>query len=101
MARTSDKALAASIGLVMVLLAVNAGLAYRNTRQLLQDAGWVAHTHAVLDLTAEMLRTLTDAETAQRGYLVTGKVDYLDSYHEAVARLDQRVSNLKDKTADN
>jgi hypothetical protein len=27
----------------VALLVVNAGLAYRNTRQLLEDAGWLAH----------------------------------------------------------
>ena len=43
MGRTFDKSVLVSVGLVVALLVVNAGLAYRNTRQLLEDAGWLAH----------------------------------------------------------
>src|SRR5207248_7246617 len=76
-------------------------LAYRNTRQVLEDAGWVAHTQEVLDLTSDVLRTLVDAETGQRGFLITGKEDFLEPYQQALARLDQEVHTLKDKTQDN
>ena len=44
MVRTFDKSVLVGVALVVALLVVNAGLAYRNTRQLLEDAGWVAHT---------------------------------------------------------
>src|SRR6476646_8451036 len=87
--------------LVVALLVGNAGLAYRNTRQLLEDAEWVAHTHEVLDLTSDVLRTLVDAETGQRGFLITGKENFLEPYQQALARLDPQVRALKDKTQDN
>src|SRR5215831_4444149 len=90
MDRTFDKSVLAGVGLVVALLVVNAGVAYRNTRQLLEDAGWVAHTHEVLDLTSDVLRTLVDAESGQRGFLITGKEGFLGPYHQALARLDQR-----------
>jgi PAS domain S-box-containing protein len=101
MGRTFDSGVLAGIGLVVALLVVNAGLAYRNTRQLLDGAGRVAHTHEVLDLTGDVLRTLVDAETGQRGFLLTGKEDVLEPYRQALARLDQQVRTLKDKTQDN
>src|SRR6202043_3674398 len=89
------------IGLVVALLVVNAGLAYRNTRQLHEDAGRVAHTHEVLDLTSDLLRTLVDAETGQRGFLITGQENFLEPYQQALARLDQQVRTLKDRTKEN
>src|SRR5919204_6369306 len=101
MGRTFDKSVLVGIGLVVALLVGNAGLAYRNTRQLTADAGWVAHTHEVLDLTSDVLRTLVDAETGQRGFLITGKDDFLEPYQQALSRLDQQVQTLKDKTLDN
>jgi PAS domain S-box-containing protein len=101
MERTLDKSVLVGIGLVVALLVVNAGLAYRNTRQLLEDAGWVAHTHEMLDLTGDVLRTLVDAETGQRGFLITRKDNFLEPYQQALARLDQQVQTLKDKTQDN
>jgi PAS domain S-box-containing protein len=101
MGRTFDKGVLVGIGLVVALLVVNAGLAYWNTRQLFENAGWVSHTHEVLDLTDGVLRTLVDAETGQRGFLITGKDRFLEPYHQALARLDQQVQALKDKTQDN
>jgi PAS domain S-box-containing protein len=101
MRRTFDKGVLVGIGLVVALLIVNAGLAYRNTRQLLEDTGWVAHTHKVLDLAGGVLRTLVDAETGQRGFVITGKDNFLEPYHQAVARLDQEIRALRDKTRDN
>src|SRR5262249_61420782 len=101
MERTLDKGVLVGVGLVVALLVGNAAIAYRNTRQLLEDAGWVAHTHEVLDLTSGTLRTLVDAETGQRGFLITGKEDFLEPYHQALARLDRQGRALKDKTPDN
>src|SRR5438105_3472506 len=100
MGRTFDKGVLVGIGLVVALLVVNAGLAYRNTRQLLEGADGVAHTHEVLDLTGDVLRTVVDAETGQRGFLITSKEDFLEPYQQALARLDQQVRALKDKTKD-
>jgi len=101
MGRTFDKSVLVGVGLVVALLVVNAGVAYRNTRQLLEDAGRVAHTHEVLDLTSDVLLSLVDAETGQRGFLITGKDEFLEPYQQALARLDQQVRTLKDKTQDN
>ena len=81
MGRTLDKGVLVGVGLVVALLVGNAGLAHRNTRQLREDAGWVAHTQEVLDLTGGVLRTLVDAETGQRGFLLAGKENFLEPYH--------------------
>src|SRR5207237_9895335 len=59
------------------------------------------HTHDVLDRTSDVLRILVDAETGQRGFLITSKESFLEPYQQALARLDQRVRTLKDKTQDN
>src|SRR5262245_1147475 len=101
MGRTFDKGVLVGVGLVAALLVGNAALAYRNTRQLLEDAAWVAHTREVLDLTGDVLRTLVDAETGQRGFLITGEGNFLEPYRQALARLDRQVRALKDKTQDN
>ena len=101
MDRGSDKGILISVGLIMALLIASAGLTYWNTHRLDQDAGWVAHTHAVLDLTGDVLRTLVDAETGQRGFLLTGQDEFLEPYNDALAHLDERLAMLKDKTRGN
>src|SRR5262249_11890441 len=82
-------------------LILNATVGIRNTRQLLDDTGEVAHTHEVLDLSSDVLRTVLDAEAGQRGFLITGKKDFLDPYHQALSQLDEQMQALKNKTPDN
>ncbi|MEG4086008.1 CHASE3 domain-containing protein [Microcoleus sp. POL10_C6] len=57
----------------MALLILNAATFYRNTLKLVENERWVSHTHKVLTELETTLSTLKNAETGQRGYLVTGK----------------------------
>ena len=50
MGRTLDRTVLLGGGLFAALLVLIAVLTYRNTKQLNDDAGWVAHTNEVLDL---------------------------------------------------
>ncbi len=101
MRQTFDKGLLLALGLVVATLLVNALLAYRNTVQLNEDAGWVGHTHEVLDACADVLRLTVDAETGERGFLITGKAEFLEPYTAALAPLDQHLAKLKHLTSDN
>ena len=42
-----------------------------------------------------------DAETGQRGYLITGETSYLEPYNIALANIDKQVKTLEQLTADN
>jgi PAS domain S-box-containing protein len=101
MQRSIDRSVFVGCGLVVALLILTALLTYRNTQRLNEDAAWVARTHEVLDLTAEVLLALVDAETGQRGFLFTGQEDFLQPYHATLARLDERLAVLRCKTEDN
>jgi PAS domain S-box-containing protein len=59
-------------------------------------AGMVARRIADAGLKLEMLRsTLVDAETGQRGYLLTGREVYLDPYAAASARLSRELATAE------
>lgn len=98
--RTIDRSLIAGLGLLVLLLTLNASLAYRNTWQLREDAHWVAHTHEMLDLTGNVLVALLDAETGQRGFIITGEDAFLQPYQAAVARWGALMAQLNDKAKD-
>jgi phosphoserine phosphatase RsbU/P len=85
--------------LIMALLVVNSGIAYRNTRQLHTDAFWVAHTHEVLESLEDLLSAVRDAETGRRR-LLTGKENDVKPYAEMLAALDAKVERLKRLAAD-
>jgi PAS domain S-box-containing protein len=50
--------------------------------------------HVVIGGLQETLSTLKDAETGQRGYLLTGKEQYLQPHDQAAARIGQELENL-------
>ncbi|MEG4005674.1 CHASE3 domain-containing protein [Microcoleus sp. Pol11C1] len=91
----------AGIGMVVALLVFNAATSYRNTLKLVENERWVSHTHQVLTELEATLSTLKDAETGQRGYLLTGEERYLEPYDSAIARINQQVVGLQQLTADN
>ncbi len=64
MNRTFGPGVGVGIGLLAALLVANAGVSYRNTRQLDEDARWVAHTHEVLDALHETSAAARDADPA-------------------------------------
>ncbi len=74
---------------------------YRNTTQFVEAAHWRDHTYEVLDSLAETVGQLSDAETGQRGYLLTGNETYLEPYSAAIKSVNQTVAHLKNLTADN
>jgi len=90
-------ALAVSLlGLIVV-----ATLAYSNIAKLTKTAQWVTHTHQVLEAREEILSLLKDAETGQRGFVITGEPRYLNPYNNAVTNLPRAISHLRELTIDN
>ena len=87
--------------LALAVLVAIGGVAHRNIVKLTVTAGWVDHTHKVLENLATLLQGLVDAETGQRGYMITGDEAYLEPYHVALGVIDQDVKELRDLTKDN
>jgi PAS domain S-box-containing protein len=49
--------------------------------------------------TEDLLSSLKDAETGQRGYLLTGREDYLEPYRSALAAIPVVLGNLREVAA--
>jgi signal transduction histidine kinase/CheY-like chemotaxis protein len=91
------------ISLVIVfclLVAAMAALAFLFNRQN-RDAAAVQHTLAVQGQLTRVLSLLQDAETGQRGYLLTGNTAYLEPFTSATSELDKVVERLGLEVADN
>jgi PAS domain S-box-containing protein len=74
---------------------------HANTKRLAEAAAWQNHTYKVLNTLDETVARLDDAETGQRGYLLTGQDAYLEPYNRAIANLGPLVGHLKRLTSDN
>jgi PAS domain S-box-containing protein len=101
MGRSLDRGMVVGIGLIVALLVVTPVLNYYNTQRLKEDAGQVIHTLEVIELTSDLMLALVDAETGQRGFLLTGKDEFLEPYDAALSRLNGLLAALKNKTQDN
>src|SRR5712691_8830056 len=84
-----------------VILVLVGWESYRNTARFAEAAGGRKHTYEVLRNLDETVARLVDAETGQRGYLLTGEESYLEPYRAAIKNIDQTIGNLKSFTSDN
>ncbi|KAB7765976.1 diguanylate cyclase [Xanthomonas maliensis] len=85
-------------GLIFVVIGVGI---FVGARRSVADAALVAHTHEVIGRVDEIQASLLDAESAQRGYLLTGNEAYLQDYQSSVERLPLLLDKLRGKIADN
>ena len=98
---TFGRRIAAGFALAFVLVVAIGGAAYRSIQTLASTHERVNHTHVVLEHIAGVLELLTDAETGERGFIITGDESYLEPYQRAVAALGQNMRELAGLIADN
>ncbi|HKC06944.1 MAG TPA: CHASE3 domain-containing protein, partial [Methylomirabilota bacterium] len=91
----------AALVLLVAALLVDAVLTLHNIREVATGVQWVSHTHEVLSEIEQAMSTLKDAETGQRGYLLTGERPYLEPYEQALPRLRGQLERLRALTIDN
>lgn len=88
-------------GVALLALIIVGAVSYDSTIKLVDSAEWVRHTHEAIHGLDEVLSEVKDAETGQRGYVITGETRYLEPYQGARAVVDQKLKSLRELTADN
>jgi PAS domain S-box-containing protein len=91
------------IGFLLTLAVLAAGglSGYMNVRRMADNDRMVAHTHEVIGSLESLLSIIKDAETGQRGYLLTEDEKYLAPYDDALNRVQDKVVHLRGLSADN
>ena len=89
------------IGLVLTFFLATGLVAYFNVEVLRTNNQKIIHTHRVIVAVDELLSTAQDAETGQRGYLLTGDLQYLQPYEAASVAIDRRLDEVAVLTRDN
>jgi CheY-like chemotaxis protein/CHASE3 domain sensor protein len=92
-----------TLGLVLVLtfFLISGSIAFRNIQVLRTNNQMILHSHQVLIALDDLLSTAQDAETGQRGYLLTGNDRYLEPYQSAVTAAASRIEAARSLTTDN
>lgn len=101
MGRESERAPSLIIAVLLVLatLAVNAVVSYRATTRLIANERLVAHTLRVIAELQTTRSLLANAETGQRGYLLTRDPSYLEPYDRAVEDISDHLEKMASLTA--
>ena len=87
-------------GIVLVLV-VAFLVTLISLRNVYDTTGAVTHTQAVIGALQRLTATAVDAETGERGYIITGREAYLEPYERARAALAATLTQVRALTADN
>jgi signal transduction histidine kinase/DNA-binding response OmpR family regulator/CHASE3 domain sensor protein len=85
----------------IAILLISSTASYISIKSLLDSSSWVNHTQDVIYNLNRGVTVLTEAQTSMRGYLVTGKDDFLDQYQNAEGRANAYFEKVEELTVDN
>lgn len=86
---------------VLPILLIIIGITFWISHKSEEAAKWVSHTHQVNNALSHVLSTFQDAETGQRGFLLTGNPGYLEPFTNAIHRQGSMVNRVRWLTSDN
>jgi methyl-accepting chemotaxis protein len=98
---TFGRKVGGGFAVTVVALIVIAVAGYRSAQSLILNDARVAHTHQVRRQLAELLTQLVNAETGQRGFVITAKDEYLEPYTAALGSIDKIYAEVRLLTIDN
>ena len=91
----------AGLAVAALILLLVAALLYRSGHSFINASEWVSHTHEVLEELEATVSVVADAQTATRGYIITGQETLLEPYRTAAPEVRAHLDRLKSLTSDN
>jgi CHASE3 domain sensor protein len=79
---------------LIALIIAGASTSYGYHRILLAQRDWIEHTYQVMSALETTLQLITDAETGQRGYILTNNKTYLQPYRQAIVAIHAEAAKL-------
>jgi PAS domain S-box-containing protein len=87
-----------AIALAFLAVIVFGFVTFRNSMAIRQSEKMVTHSYAAREATRELLASISDMQTGQRGYLLTKEPSYLEPYHAAIKSVESDFSRLRNLT---
>ena len=95
-----DRRLGAVLLCLMAVFAIAAAAySWRINQQLARDYAAVTHAYTIAGQVTALLNRVTDGETGERGYLITGRENYLEPYNTFASTIDHLYADLAALTA--
>src|ERR1019366_1385656 len=92
-----------ALGVIAAVLffLISGAVSYSTVQVLKTDNEKIVHSHEVITSLDTLLSAMQDAETGQRGYLLTGNEKYLQPYEDALSKVNSELSAIATLTQDN
>ena len=90
-----------AFGFSLLLLLLSSIASYISIKNLIYSAEKVNHTNRVITELHQINIMLQEAESNQRGYLITGDQSFLNTYETAAKNIPSSIALIKQLTADN
>jgi len=98
---TIAQKLAAGFGLIIFIIAILVAVTWRSFNATEDSSRWNIHTYQVMDQAQEIKLSLVNIETGMRGFLLSGKDDFLEPLTVGKQSFDRTWTELKKLTSDN
>ncbi|MGI0051551.1 MAG: CHASE3 domain-containing protein [Nitrososphaeraceae archaeon] len=90
----SNKLLLVAIALPLITLLIIGTQTYKNIISFQQQTKFIEKTHQVITALQNLLTLITDADTGQRGFVITGNETYLKPYDISLNNLTFTISRI-------
>lgn len=88
-------------GFILLILVILSTISFIVTQNLIKSADWVDHTNQVIIKLEKIASIIKDAETGQRGFLLTNEEEFLQPYNGAYKKSIDLVEQFRKLTIDN
>src|ERR1700724_2860428 len=95
---TSLRGITGVFGIVAIVVAASTIVTFWVGQQVIDTQALAVFRREMIAQSEQLLSTLKDAETGQRGFVITGDEKYLEPYNTALARLPEELASLKAAT---
>ena len=96
-----DPVVALSFSGAFLFFLISGAVAYFNLRTLRDNNQKIVHSQEVIMALDELFSSAQDAETGQRGFLLTNNEKYLEPYKSALLAIPPRLDEIAQLTSDN
>lgn len=93
--------LASGFGAVIAVFLVIIGITFVSQQRQVEAVRINAHTFDVIQGGARILESLINIETGQRGFLISGKDEFLEPYNNGKESFNKNLSEVRKLTSDN
>lgn len=90
-----EKKIAGGFGLLLTILIIIGVNSFQSALKFIETTRLETKARVILKKLEIVLTEITDTETGQRGYIITGDERYLGPYHAAVAEIDRELKELR------